>query len=890
VSASRAFFLAAAALFLGTVLPPAPRPALGAVTPTIDAVFPRTGQVTSGGSVTITGTNFFHPMVVTFDGLPATNVVVANMSTTALTCTAPAHPAGPVDVVVAPASEPLNSATLPAAFTYLTSPPSYVWVPRGPGSAGGGPDVSIVDYVNRRETATLDLNALFAASPYAALPGFPALPTDDLWCVTQVLFDSTGDVAFLATAGKPGTANSGAVYVVGVPQAIGDESGAVLLAALPALDAPPAPPALPPPPVVGNPYQLALSAGGLTLFAADGGDWDGGQTSLAGVNGRVLKWDLAALLSEETPTTLPFPKSKAVGSLPLLSYARAPTYRWDSNSSFRGAILTYQGTYQSGSRTVRRKTIPVFSPADYIYVTNTFSNSIQAFRLPDLVDAGTASTSFASAGALATTSVHSPYEDHVLLVETFEPGAAPAVGRYYRYSLFSETGVAQDQLTVANPSVVNPVRFSNAPGTLLPGLRDLQRLHSRTAWPYPGAIAMVAVPDGVDGVASWDPVGGQARLSPTLPAGSPTSLAFNDVTKFFYACEGDGGWTVFKVPDPQPASADDCPNGTQEPTVEAPALEVVAAIDDAEGADSLRVVGTGTHLVGTGTSKLLVIEGRAAQVDVHKVTGAPVSLSLDPAGGPSYPQPGTGAGRNFLLGGGNSTMRITGPIDLDGMMKRIPFGLDTLADPPEFTGVGVSVASGNAVLELGNQYDFLAARGSLTIRVEPTSTGIFKPSTAAWEQVLRSVGGGGSLERPIYARLIEGPVPGPSSATSPTVCFRLAAQAVPVLTGPDDSADQDRESPPTFTFDANQAGTAWLVFSVDDGGVFREVARVRVGDVEPGAGSFPGLRRGQWRRIYARSLPIGTTGQREVYWNLLVKDVLGRTVPAASPQRLTIVP
>jgi hypothetical protein len=70
--------------------------------PTVSSVSPANGGVAGGTGVTITGTNFggtgaFVP-VVTFGGVAATNVVVTTGSFTQITCTAPAHAAGAVDV------------------------------------------------------------------------------------------------------------------------------------------------------------------------------------------------------------------------------------------------------------------------------------------------------------------------------------------------------------------------------------------------------------------------------------------------------------------------------------------------------------------------------------------------------------------------------------------------------------------------------------------------------------------------------------------------------------------------------------------------------------------------------------------------------------------------
>jgi IPT/TIG domain len=87
----------------------------GICAPTVTGVSPNTGPTAGGTAVTVTGTNFFAPMTVTFGGVAATNVVVVNGTT--LTATTPAHAAGAVDVVVQTCGT-TNSPPLPNGFTY----------------------------------------------------------------------------------------------------------------------------------------------------------------------------------------------------------------------------------------------------------------------------------------------------------------------------------------------------------------------------------------------------------------------------------------------------------------------------------------------------------------------------------------------------------------------------------------------------------------------------------------------------------------------------------------------------------------------------------------------------------------------------------------------------
>lgn len=81
----------------GTLQPFQPYPDVSSP-PTVASVSPATGLAAGGTAVTISGTNLTGATGVTFGGTAATAVVVVNSST--ITCTAPAHAAGTVDVVV----------------------------------------------------------------------------------------------------------------------------------------------------------------------------------------------------------------------------------------------------------------------------------------------------------------------------------------------------------------------------------------------------------------------------------------------------------------------------------------------------------------------------------------------------------------------------------------------------------------------------------------------------------------------------------------------------------------------------------------------------------------------------------------------------------------------
>jgi hypothetical protein len=82
--------------------------------PTLTAVTPDTGPALGGTTVTLTGTGLTGTTAVTFDGVPATNLIV--VSDTEVTVDTPAHAAGPVDVDV---TTPGGTVTLTGGFTYL---------------------------------------------------------------------------------------------------------------------------------------------------------------------------------------------------------------------------------------------------------------------------------------------------------------------------------------------------------------------------------------------------------------------------------------------------------------------------------------------------------------------------------------------------------------------------------------------------------------------------------------------------------------------------------------------------------------------------------------------------------------------------------------------------
>ena len=139
--------------------------------PTVTAIAPSMGSTARPTRVTISGTGFLAGATVTVYAV-ALNVTVANSTT--ITAIAPAHAAGPADVVVTNPGGP--GGTLPAAFTYAFEEPFTVTANTDAVDAGGPMSVSwTAPGLNRvtgspcsrweRATTTIGMTLLMAPSP-----------------------------------------------------------------------------------------------------------------------------------------------------------------------------------------------------------------------------------------------------------------------------------------------------------------------------------------------------------------------------------------------------------------------------------------------------------------------------------------------------------------------------------------------------------------------------------------------------------------------------------------------------------------------------------------------------------------------------------------------------
>lgn len=100
------------------------------VTASLTAIAPTTGSAAGGTPLTLTGTGFLPSATVSIGGVPCANIQAT--SNTTLTCVAPAHSAGAVDVAVTTAGV---TETLTGAYTFTVTLASIG--PASGGTAGG---------------------------------------------------------------------------------------------------------------------------------------------------------------------------------------------------------------------------------------------------------------------------------------------------------------------------------------------------------------------------------------------------------------------------------------------------------------------------------------------------------------------------------------------------------------------------------------------------------------------------------------------------------------------------------------------------------------------------------------------------------------------------------
>ena len=169
--------------------------------PTVTSCNPPAGPPSGGNSVTITGTGFLAtPTSITFGGAAATNIIFN--SATSVSCTAPAHAAGTVNVVVT--NPDGQSGTGTNVYTY-NPPPSFSSCNPGNGPAAGGTSVTIS-------------GANFVAVPGVTFGGVAAsnvtfVSSTSLTCTTPVHSPVTVDIVVTNPDGQSATGSKVFLYL-----------------------------------------------------------------------------------------------------------------------------------------------------------------------------------------------------------------------------------------------------------------------------------------------------------------------------------------------------------------------------------------------------------------------------------------------------------------------------------------------------------------------------------------------------------------------------------------------------------------------------------------------------------------------------------------------------
>ena len=253
--------------------------------PTVTAVSP-TGLPLAGGSLTITGTGFLTGATATVGGNSCTSLTV--VSATSITCTAPSHGAGVVDVVVSNSDS--QSGTLSGRLTYRvgTSPSVSGVVPSVVRLAGG--------------TAIVITGTGFAAGATVTVGGVS--------CASVVLTGST-----LIRCGSPAhSAGTVAVVVTNTTGFSGTRSNAITYQAAPTVTA-------------VSPTVLPLAGGSVTLTGT--GFADRATATVGGASCSSLSVESATSITCTAP-------AHAAGAVPVV------VTNTDSQTGTLASAVTYR--------------------------------------------------------------------------------------------------------------------------------------------------------------------------------------------------------------------------------------------------------------------------------------------------------------------------------------------------------------------------------------------------------------------------------------------------------------------------------------------------------------------------------------------------------------------
>lgn len=169
--------------------------------PKVISVTPNQGYVTGGDVVIISGENFESGAIAEFDGLSCGGLTYVNSTT--LTCTNPAHAAGPVDVrVVNPdGKDGIGS----GAFTYIEKPPVAISINPNSGPVTGGTVVTITGE-EFRSGAVVSIGG-------ASCGSLTVVSASEIQCTTSAHIAQTVDVVITNDDGQTATLIQSYTYV-----------------------------------------------------------------------------------------------------------------------------------------------------------------------------------------------------------------------------------------------------------------------------------------------------------------------------------------------------------------------------------------------------------------------------------------------------------------------------------------------------------------------------------------------------------------------------------------------------------------------------------------------------------------------------------------------------
>ncbi len=125
-----------------------------AAPPTVTSVSANFGPIAGGGTVTVNGTGFITGATIDFGGVDCGSV--SFISSTILTCTLPAHNAGPIAVTVTNTNGGIGSKA--SAFTYWAAPTVTTITPAAGPTAGG--TVVVIRGTNFQSAATVTVGGV----------------------------------------------------------------------------------------------------------------------------------------------------------------------------------------------------------------------------------------------------------------------------------------------------------------------------------------------------------------------------------------------------------------------------------------------------------------------------------------------------------------------------------------------------------------------------------------------------------------------------------------------------------------------------------------------------------------------------------------------------------